>query len=443
MEKQSIKEMPRHLKAEEAVLGGILIDPQALPRVLDILHEDSFYRERHRIIYASILGLHIADQPIDWLTLTTALKDAGQLEQVGGITTLTKLADAVPSAANIEMYAKMVQEKAVARKIISACDEIQAHCYHHKLNDAVSALNDLAYIQTIGQSPTIAAWDTINEQQYREYLKALDLNEAPGLLTGLKDLDALTHGFRKGHLNIIAARPSMGKSALVRNMSLFLQKRETGFLFSLEMDRREIWEGIVAATGSISADHITKRKLSSDEFKHFTKTTDRLYGTRLVIDDAAVQTPASIEANVRSWCVRNNVKPGFVIVDHIGLMDDDQPGSRYDQQSAIARKMKRLAKQLDTTIILLCQLNRKVEDRPLSERMPRLSDLRDTGELEQSANTVIAFYRPYVYTKDSKMLHDTYVSVIKNRGGRIGNFELYWDPEYVLFRDHTKRVFDA
>lgn len=439
-----IKTPPQFLEGERAILGGLLIDNDALPKVIAILTPDDFYREAHRNIVKSIVDLFNKNEPVDLITLTAALKEKGFFENVGGVAFLTELIDAVPSAANIVHYAKVVKEKAILRQLISAATEISTRCYEDQ-SDIDEFLDEAEQILfRVGESRIGTGFYHIQELMKSSFQTIESLYERKenitGVSSGFRDLDSMTAGFQNSDLIIIAGRPSMGKTSFALNIGMNAAT-ESGVptaIFSLEMSKEQIALRILCAKAKVNLKSLRTGYLTPDDWARLTLAVGSISDSPLYVDDTPAISTLEIRAKARRLKKEKNL--GLVIVDYLQLMKGPaKSDSREKEISEISRSLKALSKELNVPVVALSQLNRKVEERP--NKRPQLADLRESGAIEQDADVIIFIYRDEVYNKseDNPKKGEAEIIIGKQRNGPIGMVTAYFDAKYSTFRPYTPR----
>ena len=425
---------PHSIEAESSVLGGLLLDNEAWDRIADLLTPGDFYRYEHRQIFDSIHGLLEGSRPADVITVFEALQSLGKAEEVGGLTYLNSLAQYVPSAGNIRRYAEIVRERAILRKLVSASDEISTAAFNPK-GKAVEKILDEAEqrIFAIGEegsrmkegfqdmgSLVVELLDRVQEM-------ADNPNDITGVPTGFYDLDRMASGLQAGDLIILAARPSMGKTSLAINIAehVALHEELPVAVFSMEMGASQLAVRIVGSIGRIDQGHLRTGKLSDEEWPRLTEAIEKLRNIQLHIDETPGLTVSQLRANARRLARRCGGKLGLIVVDYLQLMSVS--GSMSDENRAtavgeISRGLKMLAKELGCPVIALSQLSRGVEAR--TDKRPMMSDLRESGAIEQDADVIMFIYRDDYYNKDSKEPGVAEVIISKQRNGPTGTAKL-------------------
>ena len=424
---------PHSLEAESSVLGGLLLDNAAWDRVGDLLTEVDFYRFEHRLIYSAIGTLVNASKPADVITVFEHLQGQGKADEIGGLAYLNSLAQYVPSAGNIRRYGEIVRERSVLRQLVAASDEIATNAFNPK-GRPVSTIVDEAEqkIFNIGEqgarhkqgfqameSLVVNLLDRVQEM-------ADNPNDVTGVPTGFYDLDRMTAGLQAGDLIVLAARPSMGKTALAINIAEHVALNEglPVAVFSMEMGAAQLAVRIVGSIGRIDQGHLRTGKLTDDEWPRLTEAIERLRNISLHIDESAGLNSSELRANARRLA-RQCGKLGLIVVDYLQLMSGtaNDGENRATELGEISRGLKMLARELQCPVIALSQLNRSVEQRP--DKRPMMSDLRESGAIEQDADIIMFIYRDEYYTKEAcKEPGVAEVIIAKQRNGPTGVVKL-------------------
>jgi len=436
---------PQNIEAEQSVLGAVLLENEAINQALEILTPDDFYRETHREIFRAMMELSDHNQPVDAITLTDALRTKSVLEQVGGPGYIAELADAVPTAANVAHYARIVREKAVLRSLATIATDIASSAYEANAN--VDEFLDTAEhrIFEISERRIKPSFHTMPELT-RESLRILErLYEnrelVTGVPTGFKDLDTLTAGLQPSDLIVIAARPSMGKTALALNIAAYAAmdaepKRGVAF-FSLEMSKEQLVLRMLCSEARVDSAKARAGYLSERDFPKLAQAAARLSEANIFIDDSSDTTAITLKAKCRRLARDHSNNLGLVLVDYLQLMRSARPGeSREKEIAEISRSLKALAKELKLPVIALSQLNRQVETRP--DRRPLLADLRESGAIEQDADVIAFIYREEMYKgKDSKEAGVAEIIVAKQRNGPTDTVKLTYLNQYTRFENYA------
>jgi replicative DNA helicase len=439
---------PYSAEAEMAVLGGMLIDSDALSRAIEIVDDTMFYREGNRRTFRSMVRIFEHGDVIDAVTLAEELRNAGDLEAVGGMAFLASLLDAVPTAANIEYHARIVREKAVLRRLIEAATGIIQETYASQ--GEVEDLLDHAEqkIFEVAQTHDRKGFVWIKEILWPtfERIEALQANQSAvtGVPTGFADLDELTAGFQPSDLIIVAARPSMGKTAFTLNIAqhaAITAKQPVAF-FSLEMSKEQLVQRVLCAEARVDASRLRRGRLMDDEYARLATAAGYLNTAPIYIDDTPGISVLEMRAKARRL---KSDRPdlSMVIVDYLQLMvGKGRTENRQQEVSEISRGLKALAKELDVPVVALSQLSRAVEQRP--DKRPMMSDLRESGAIEQDADVIMFLYRPEYYygpvDKDGNSLEGRAEVIIgKQRNGATGKIDLMFMKEFTRFESFTKR----
>ena len=424
---------PHSIEAESSVLGGLLLDNGAWDRVADLLGESDFYRYEHRLVFEAISGLVNGNRPADVITVFEQLRSLGKAEEVGGLSYLNSLAQYVPSAGNIRRYAEIVRERSILRKLVSASDEIATNAFNPQGRPVASIVDEAEQkIFNIGEQGSrmkrgFQGMDTlVVELLDRVQEMADNPNDVTGVPTGFYDLDRMTAGFQAGDLIVLAARPSMGKTALAINIAenVALQEGLPVAVFSMEMGAAQLAVRIVGSIGRIDQGHLRTGKLTDEEWPRLTEAIEKLRTISLHIDESAGLTSSELRANARRLA-RQCGQLGLIVVDYLQLMSGSASGdeNRATELGEISRGLKMLAKELKCPVIALSQLNRSVETRP--DKRPMMSDLRESGAIEQDADIIMFIYRDEYYTKDAcKEPGIAEVIIAKQRNGPTGVVKL-------------------
>lgn len=444
---------PQNIDAERSVLGAMLIDKEAIAAVTEILNVDDFYREAHRVIFGAMMELYNKNEAVDLITITDILKRDNKLEDIGGIAYVTSLANAVPTAANVKYHAKIVEEKSVLRQIVRVSTEIAGMGY--EAGEDVGVLIDQAESKILEISNRKKRADftpigtvLMNSVQDIERL----LNNKGGLTgvpTGFLDLDKLTSGLHPSDFVILAARPSMGKTAfalnIVQNVALRAHKKVGGeprtvAFFSLEMSKEQLVNRMLCAEAEINSQQLRIGELGDADWEKLWSACDVMSKAQIYIDD----TPGITAMEMRSRARRLKAEHGLslIVVDYLQLMQGsgkkNVSGDRQQEVSEISRSLKALARELDVPVIALSQLSRSVESRQV--KRPMLSDLRESGSLEQDADLVAFLYREDYYNKETENENMTELIIAKHRNGPVGTVNLYFKKDFTKFVDLSRRT---
>ncbi len=432
---------PQDLIAEQSVLGAMLMDKNAISRVVELLDADSFYRDAHRYIYESVLNLFDRGEPIDLVTVTDNLRKNGKLDGAGGSVYITDLLSAVPTSANVEYYAKIVDEKATLRKLIDAGTNIVSHAFEEVenvdtvLDQAEKMVFDIALKRVrVGFHKIDSVIKNVLDKIDSLYDKKESITGTP---SGFADLDKYTAGFQNADLVIIAARPSVGKTALALNIAAnaAIKHKIPVALFSLEMSKEQLAQRLLCSEAEVDAQKLKTATLSDTGWKKLTRALGRLSEAPIFIDDTPSLTVTEMRAKARRMKLEKGL--GLVVVDYMQLMRGrGRVENRVQEISEIARSLKTLARELDVPVVALSQLSRAVEKR--DDRIPRLSDLRESGEIEQTADVVMFIHRDDYYNPQSERANIAEIIIAKQRNGPVGSVELVFRRDITKF--HSKEI---
>ncbi len=437
-----LKVPPHNMEAEQAILGGILINNEAMNQVMDILSPEDFYRESNTALFEGMADLYHHGQAIDLITLSQWLTSKGLLEKAGGADYLGSLVEAVSTSAGIVYHANIVKDLSVRRRLISQCASISETCF--KDWERTEDLLELAEqgIFDLAERQVKEGFKSLKSVIRESFKKLESTSAAEGQLTGLptdfKDFDSITSGLQSSDLVIIAGRPSMGKTAFALNIgyNASLKTGKAVAVFSLEMSKQQLGIRLLGLDGGIDAKHLRTGNLRGDDWTRLTHAANRLSDLPIFIDDSSAISVLEMKAKCRR--LKKTTDLGLVIVDYLQLIQGRRSAeSRQLEISEISRMLKALAKDLDVPVMALSQLNRKVEDRP--NRRPQLSDLRESGAIEQDADVIVFIYRDEVYHPDSEESRNiAEINVAKQRNGPIGKFRLTFQKELTRFRNYTE-----
>ncbi|HYA38651.1 MAG TPA: replicative DNA helicase [Candidatus Methylomirabilis sp.] len=446
---EALKVPPQSIEAEQSVLGGLLLDNQSWDRIADIITADDFYRREHRLIFNAISALCGESSPADVVTVTEWLERSGEIEPAGGLAYIGSLANNTPSAANIVAYAAIVRENAVMRELVRVASDIGNLVYSPDGRSATELL-DIAEKRIFD----------INEKGHRRgefqplntlLSKAVDRidqlfrsqSSITGVPTGFNDLDDMTSGLQPSDLVIIAGRPSMGKTSLAMNIA---ENAAVGHkipvaVFSMEMPGTQLALRMMASLGRINAHRVRTGKLDDDDWPRLTSAVSLLNEAPIFIDDTPALTPMELRARARRLKREHGL--GLIIIDYLQLMQSTERNeeNRATEISNITRALKGLAKELDVPVIAMSQLNRSVESR--QDKKPVMSDLRESGAIEQDADVILFIYRDEVYNKDSPVKGTADIIIGKQRNGPTGDVRLTFLGEYTRFENYTSAGYDG
>lgn len=428
---------PQNLEAEQAVLGAILLDSDTLITVMERIGSDDFYRTSHQHIFEAMLELAQQNEPIDLITLTARLQDKQQLEPIGGVSYLSQLANAVPTAANVDYYAQIVEEKSMLRRLIRTATQIVSSGYAGEeevgslLSDAEKRILEISQRQS--GSGFISIRDVLMEVFEKVEFLYNHKGGASGIPSGFPDLDRMTSGFQRSDLIIVAARPSVGKTAFSLNIAqnVGVRAKETVAIFSLEMGAAQLVQRMICAEANVDATRMRTGHLEGDDWEKLTMAIGTLSEANIYIDDSPSVTVADIRAKCRR--LKQEKGLGMILIDYLQLIQGrGKPGENRQQEvSEISRTLKQIARELNVPVIALSQLSRGVEQR--QDKRPMMSDLRESGSIEQDADIVAFLYRDDYYDKESEKKNIIEIIIAKQRNGPVGTVELAFLKNYNKF----------
>ncbi|WP_270166988.1 replicative DNA helicase [Paenibacillus sp. SYP-B4298] len=428
---------PQNMEAEQAVLGSILLQSEALITAMERIRSEDFYSTPHQLIYEAMVELGEGNQPIDLVTLTAYLQDRQQLEEVGGVSYLAKLAGGVPTAANIDYYAQIVEEKSMYRRLIRTATQIVTNGYAATddigllLSEAEQKIMEISNRRA--SSGFISIRDVLMEVFERVEHLYSNKGGATGIPSGFTDLDKMTSGFQRNDLIIVAARPSVGKTAFALNIAqnVGVRARETVAIFSLEMSAAQLVQRMICAESNVDAGRMRTGYLEGDDWEKLTMAIGSLSEAEIYIDD----TPGITVADIRAKCRRLKKEKGLgmILIDYLQLIQGRGKAGENRQQevSEISRTLKQIARELEVPVIALSQLSRGVEQR--QDKRPMMSDLRESGSIEQDADIVAFLYRDDYYDKESEKKNIIEIIIAKQRNGPVGTVELAFLKNFNKF----------
>ena len=437
---------PHDIEAEQAILGSMLTDKDAVISAIEVLKEDAFYREDNKAIYAAILSLYAKSEPIDIITVKAELVENGNFERIGGLEYLAELPERVPTTSNVDRYIKIVEEKAMLRSLISTANELVSLGYNE--TEEVDSIMDLAEkkVFDLAQKKNTKGYTPIKDVLVESFAKLEELYNQKGKIsgktTGFTDLDLRTSGLHNSDLIIVAARPAMGKSAFAINIATNLALSGTPVaIFNLEMSKEQVGNRILCSEAMVDSNKIRTGQVEDEDWMKLASTLGRLSEAPIYIDDTAGISIMEIRAKCRKLKLEKDI--GLVVIDYLQLIQGSgkRNSSREQEISEISRSLKILAKELDIPVIALSQLSRGVEKR--DDKRPMLSDLRESGAIEQDADIVMFLYRDDYYNDDSEKKNVAEVILAKHRGGATGTADLAWLPSYTKFANLEKRFFEG
>ena len=449
---ENLKLPPHSIEAEQSLLGGLLIDNSALDQVGDTISSKDFYRQDHRLIFIHINNLINSDNPADVVTVAESLEKNSELASIGGISYLGSLAENMPSVANIRGYAKIIRDNSILRNLITVGSEIVEGAFLPKGKDAQQLLDEMeAKLFSIAEAQS-------NRLGYKDFQKVIadvvrNLEErgqnpetVTGLSTGFVDLDNLTTGLHGGELVIIAGRPSMGKTALAMNIaeSCAVDQNKAVAIFSMEMGSEQIVTRLLGSVAKVDQQKMRTGKMDDDDWAKIANGLGRLNEAPLFIDEGSALNSYELRARARRLDRSIEGGLGLIVVDYIQLMSPlggPQGENRATEISEISRSLKSLAKELNIPVVALSQLNRNVDSRP--DKRPQMSDLRESGAIEQDADVIMFIYRQVVYSKDPADEGIAEIIVAKQRNGPIGDVKLTFVGEHTRFENYANPGYEA
>ena len=430
-----LRSLPYNLEAEQSVIGSMLIDKTAISRVVEVLKGDDFYRDSHKVIFNAIFDLYQKDTPIDMITLLEHLRSSEKLEASGGITYITEISNSIPSTANLSSYIKIVDDKSILRKLIRASTEIMENCYNKQ--DDVEAVMDLAEqkVFNIAERKNSSDFEPMNTVLERGFLEIERIfnnkGETTGISSGFPELDDKTAGFQKGDMILIAARPSMGKTTFALNLAEYAALREgkSVAIFSLEMSKEQLAYKLLCSEANVDMSKLRHGNLEDKDWENIAKASGPLAAAKIFIDDTA----GTSVMDMRSKCRKLKMEHGIdmIVIDYLQLMSGSNPESRQQEVSEISRSIKALAKEMQCPVIALSQLSRAPEQR--ADHRPMLSDLRESGSIEQDADIVMFLYRDEYYDKETEDKNVAECIIAKQRNGPVGTVRLAWIGQFSKF----------
>ncbi len=444
MEEAIIKRiMPHSQEAEQSVIGSMIMDREAILIASEIITGEDFYQRQYGIVFEAMVELFNQNEPVDLVILQNRLRAKEVPEEISGMEFVREILESLPSSTNVKYYAKIVAEKSTLRKLIRINDEISNLCYggveslEEVLEQTEKKVFELVQKRNTGEFVPIKQV-VLNAIQKIE-MASRTRGNVTGIATGFKDLDYQTSGFQPSDLILIAARPSMGKTAFVLNIAQYMafHSNETVAIFSLEMSKEQLVNRLLSMESGVDAQKLRNGNLTDNDWERLVEGAEGVARSNLIIDD----TPGISLAELRSKCRKYKLEHhlGIVMIDYLQLMTGGGRASESRQQevSDISRGLKSLARELNVPVVALSQLSRAVEQRP--DHRPMLSDLRDSGAIEQDADMVMFLYRDAYYNKDSEMKNLAEVIVAKQRNGPIGTINLLWMPEFTAFKNFNPR----
>ncbi|TDT50465.1 replicative DNA helicase [Fonticella tunisiensis] len=433
---ENLRVPPHNIEAEQSVIGAMLLDKNAIADATEILKGDEFYKQSHSILFNAIKEIYDKDEPVDMITLVELLRSRDQLDAVGGVSYISTLVTAVPTTANVKYYAKIVEEKYTLRRLILSSNEIIDKCYtdQEDVGEVISlAEKKIFEISQKRENRDFEHLSSIISRSFEQFENLYkNKGQTTGIPSGFIDLDAKTSGFQKGDMILIAARPSMGKTAFTLNIALHaaLRAGKSVALFSLEMSKEQLVYRMICSEANVDMQKLRTGELDDEDWIRLARAAGPMSNSKIFIDD----TPGISISEMRSKCRRLKIERGLdlIMVDYLQLMTAGRNvESRQQEVSEISRSLKALAKEMEAPVIALSQLSRAPEVR--ADHRPILSDLRESGSIEQDADLVMFLYRDEYYNKDTEKKNIGEVIIAKQRNGPTGTVELAWLGQYTKF----------
>jgi replicative DNA helicase len=444
LDTHAVKVPPHSIEAEQSVLGGLMLDNRAWDLIVDRVREVDFYRHDHRLIFRAMARLAEQTKPLDYLTVAEALRELHELENAGGDVYLYELANNTPTVANIGAYADIVRERSVLRQLISTANEIASHAFNPQGRNSTELLDAAERLVFEISEQGARVGGPVNVKEYlARTMDRIDVlfqsdNPITGIPTGYHDLDEMTSGLQASDLVIVAGRPSMGKTMLAMNMAehVAIKSKKPVLVFSMEMPGESIVMRLLSSLCRIDQLRIRTGKLQDEDWPRISSTVSMLSEAPLFIDDTPALSPAELRARARR-IAKEHGQIGLIVVDYLQLMQ--VPGNnenRTAEISEISRSLKALAKELKVPVIALSQLNRSLEQR--ADKRPVMSDLRESGAIEQDADLIVFIYRDEVYNENSPDKGTAEIIIAKQRNGPLGKVRLTFLGQYTCFENFTR-----
>ena len=435
MDTPTMKSLPQSIEAEQSVIGSMIIDKGAIAKVAEKLNEEDFYREGHKVIYRAIFEMFRNDMAVDLLTLLEFLKSSDELDKAGGVTYITEVSSSVPTTANLESYIRIVEEKSLLRRLIKASTAIIEDSYNKqgKVEDVLDSAEKKIF--DIAEKRSSSDFEPLSKVLERGFLEIERLfnnkGEITGVGSGFADLDAKTSGFQKGDMVLIAARPSMGKTTFALNIAEHAALREgkSVVIFSLEMSKEQLAYKLLCSEANVDLLKLRTGALEDKDWENIAKATGPLSKAKIYIDDTAGVSVMEM----RSKCRRLKLEYGIdmILIDYLQLMSGSNSESRQQEVSEISRSIKALAKEMECPVIALSQLSRAPEQR--ADHRPMLSDLRESGSIEQDADVVMFLYRDEYYNKETEEKNIAECIIAKQRNGPVGTVKMVFIGQLSKF----------
>ncbi|MCL2334682.1 MAG: replicative DNA helicase [Endomicrobia bacterium] len=439
---------PQAIDAEMAVLGAMLIEKEAITKAVEIITENDFYKEVHKQIFITARDLYLENQPVDIITISDKLKKNGMFSEAGGASYLTSLIDSVQTAANVENYANIVRDKSILRQLVNAGSEIVTDAFNERFEPGEILDKSQAALFKISQFKNDGGFSKVSEL-VRPTLKILeklhsDKKDVPGLRTGFDKLDEMTAGLQPSELIILAARPSMGKTSFALNIAEYvaLEEKKPVAIFSLEMSKEALMMRFLASNAMVDAQKLRKGRFAPADWSRLTTSAQKISEAPIFIDDSSSISVIELRAKARKLATELKVKNtplSLIMIDYIQIMRGSNKNGGFESRqlevAEISRSLKGLARDLNIPVIALSQLSRKPEDRGRKDNKPQLSDLRDSGAIEQDADVVAFIHREGYYRREDPDLEKAATLIIgKQRNGPTGDIDLVFEKEYTRFR---------
>ena len=442
MEETLIKRvMPHSVEAEQSVIGAMMIDQEAITVASEMLSSEDFYQKQYGVLFDAMTGLYAEGKPVDLITLQNRLKEMDVPPEISSLEFIRDMITAVPTSANVRYYAQIVQDKALLRRLIKVNEDIANACYagKEKVEDIMEDTEKQIFqvLQKKSSDDFVPIKDVVLKALDKIEMASRNKGSVTGMATGFIDLDYKTSGFQPSDLILIAARPSMGKTAFVLNIAEYMAFRsnETVAIFSLEMSKEQLVNRLFSLESRVDAQILRNGNLSDTDWANLIEGAGIIGRSHLIIDDTPGISVSELRSKCRKYKLEHNL--GIVMIDYLQLMQGSKRSeSRQQEISDISRSLKEIARELQVPVVALSQLSRAVEQRP--DHRPMLSDLRESGAIEQDADVVMFLYRDDYYNKDTDRKDVAEVIIAKQRNGPIGTVELAWLPQYTKFANMQK-----
>ena len=430
------KIMPHNMEAEQSVIGSMLMDVDAIDAATEILSGEDFYAKQNGVLFDAMKDLRAENKPVDVITLSARLKETGAPEAMTSVEFIKEILNAVPTSANVKHYAQIVYEKAVLRKLIKVSENINSNCYmqKEKLDDILEETEREVF--SVVQSGNTKDFVPVREVVMNVLRKIEEASKTKGHLTGVStgfaDLDRMTNGLQKSDFILVAARPSMGKTAFALALVRYaaIKKDLPVAVFSLEMSNEQLVNRLLAMESRVDAQDIRRGELNDDQWEALMDSSDVIGNSKIIIDDTPGISVTELRSKCRKYKLEHDIQ--MVVIDYIQLMSSGKnTDSRQQEVSDISRALKQIARELQVPVVILSQLNRSVDNRP--DHRPMLSDIRESGAIEQDADVIMFLYRDDYYNPDTEEKNIAEVIIAKQRNGPVGTVKLAWQPKYTKF----------